>query len=478
MEIAIDLSANRWSIDGAPAHGKRRWEAALLALLLRDQHHHAGVGCSGAKLHVELAALGQAQPLNRKQIGRLMDGLHDAFVAIGQTPALALRLGHAPRGRTVGPWWWEPQPTDTWSLVGPRAEPKTNMLAGLPGLATVPNATANAALCSKMLVCYGHIADGDVTAALEQLDALGAAPSHTVELRALLLMRRTEALLSMRNLPLATRALDDAQALLHGRGQGAAYLAGQMLMLRHRLHYAASPMVNYGAITQTLGPLALRPPGSGFPEVDVTARSALLNLLALCERRWLEEHGANAPKAQAALRMERAQRYWFAALFGYLAINNHEFVQHMCANLAYFYQRMSQLGIGYSARDALAWYALARGWHNRFDLADNVVWEYIFLGDYWLYDTTVRAAFRRDVNTLRWRGHRPDELAFYAFAETRAAEIGEPRQMAHTSLNLFHFARGQSNLKLSQEAKKRLHGVLDAHPDVRAILAAEGYRIP
>ena len=284
MEIAIDLSANRWFVDGEPMQGSRRWEAALLALLLRDEHHHASVGCSEAKLHTELAALGQAQPLNRKQIGRLIGGLQNAFANAGQLPALALRLGHAPRGRTVGPWWWAPQPGDAWSLAGPPPQPRASMLAGLPALAMVPSATANAALCSEMLVCCGHIADGDADAALQQLDALSAAPLGTVELRALLLMRRAEVLLSMRSLALASIALDDAQALLHGRGQGAAYLAGQMLLLRHRLRYAASPMGNYGAITQALGPLALRPPGSGFPEVDVTARSALLNLLALCER--------------------------------------------------------------------------------------------------------------------------------------------------------------------------------------------------
>ena len=352
------------------------------------------------------------------------------------------------------------------------------LLTDLPGLASEPSSQASSALCRTMLICHGHIWDGEADAALEALAIPDQWPSASAELRALRQLRIAEVLLSQRSFEPATAAADAAQALLCGRDGASAYLNGPLLVLRQRVLYAAAPMDNYRSIAEALAPAITRPPGADFLEVDATSRGARLNLLALCERRWLEEHGLDAPRSQTALRIERAQRYWFAALFGYLVIGHHEYVQHMCANLAYFYQRMWQLGLGFSASEALDWYALARGWHNRFNLAENVVWEYIFLGDYWLYQHSVRTDFEHAVGRMGWEGRRPDELDFYAHAEHRARQIGEPRQMAHTALNLFHFAREKGLLNVLQRARQGLDGVLQAHPDVRRILVAEGYALP
>ena len=79
---------------------------------------------------------------------------------------------------------------------------------------------------------------------------------------------------------------------------------------------------------------------------------------------------------------------------------------------------------------------------------------------------------------MGWEGRRPDELEFYAYAARRAAEIGEPRQMAHTALNLFHFTREKGQLAESQKAMRNLRDTLANHPDVARILVAEGYAIP
>ena len=477
MEITIDLQANRWWMDGVPAQGQRRWEAALLALLLRDGHHSAASACGKAKLHAELLSMGQAQALNRKQIGRLIDGLHDSFDAAGHAESFASRFRHAPRGRTVGPWWWTPQPDDQWSLV---AEPAARaMLASdLPGLAAAASPQASSGLCRAMLICHGHVWDGNADAAMAALADPDLWSSASAELHALRQLRTAEVMLSKRDFGAATQAADAAQALLCGAQVASLYLTGPVLVLRQRLLYAAAPMRNYAAITHALAPAVTRPPGAGFLEVDAASRGARFNLLALCERRWLEEHGRGAADSQTALRMERAQRYWFSALFGYLVIGHHEYVQHMCANLGYFYQRMSQLGLGFSESEALDWYALARGWHNRFDLSDNVVWEYIFLGDYWLYQHSVRAELKHAVGRMGWEGRRPDELEFYVYAARRAEEIGEPRQMAHTALNLFHFTREKGQLAASQKAMHSLRSTLANHPDVARILVAEGYAIP
>ena len=63
--------------------------------------------------------LGQAQPLQRRQWSRLIDGLRECFAKLGDDALRDFdqRFEHGPRRRTVGPWCWRVAPGDVWEVV-------------------------------------------------------------------------------------------------------------------------------------------------------------------------------------------------------------------------------------------------------------------------------------------------------------------------------------------------------------------------
>ena len=69
-------------------------------------------------------------------------------------------------------------------------------------------------------------------------------------------------------------------------------------------------------------------------------------------------------------------------------------------------------------------------------------------------------------------------IEFYDKALIRAREIGDPRQIAHTALNMMHFARAKNLHDAAAAAAAELAGVFGAHPDLRTLLNAEGYPLP
>ena len=77
-----------------------------------------------------------------------------------------------------------------------------------------------------------------------------------------------------------------------------------------------------------------------------------------------------------------------------------------------------------------------------------------------------------------WDGLRPDQLAFYQRSWQRAQELAEPRQLVHAALNLYHFAAMNLLTDEMLHARLSLQNLLDAHPQVQAILQAEGYVLP
>ena len=245
----------------------------------------------------------------------------------------------------------------------------------------------------------------------------------------------------------------------------------------HRLAYFKSPATNYSKIAAAITPLLSQ--SARGPEVDRHTRGLALNLAALCERRWLEEHAPGLGGVEASMpHFDAALRYWYAALFAFVTSSQHELAQNMCSNIGYLLQRAFELGLQPGPQAALQWYAVAQTLQNRFDLADNNVWECIFLGDFWLYQPKVRSAFKAIAARVGWAGRRPDTIDFYEYALSRATELGEPRQIAHTALNLWHFAREHAQPSIASVARAALRATFSAYPDVRGILKSEGYALP
>jgi hypothetical protein len=478
VELSIDVAQNRVVINGMEAVGHHRWEAATLAVLVRGRHVDAASACAAAALHAALSALGQTRPLNRKQLSRLWSGLDGMFSEVGRADVLANRLGHAMRARTVGPWWWATKPRDKVRVID--APNLRALRSELPRLAEDDNPESNARLCLQILVHQGAVDDGRIADALAALDATGPWRGASPEFLAYRSLRLAELHMQTRAFDKARHALAACRASFKRHPVAALYLGASAQLLRYRLLYAQSPLRNHAAISAALDPLVNQAASAHAPEVDRYTRGLTLNLAALCERRWLEAHAGSAGSSEAAWRPRHnaALRYWFAALYGFLTSNQYEYVQYMCANIGYFLQRMFERGVVATPDAALDWYGLAQAWHNRFNLPDNNVWEYIYLGDFWLYAPHVRKAFEGRASRGQWAGRRPDTLDFYEFAAQRAQEIGEPRQLAHSLLNLWHFARQHDLIALARPTRATLRKLLTAHPDVRSILRAEGYPMP
>ncbi|MEJ5999600.1 hypothetical protein [Paucibacter soli] len=482
MQLHIDQARNqlRIGVDTEPVTGRLRWEAAVLALLIQGGHEDAASACGMARLQARLAQLGQKTALNRKQLSRLWDSLAELFEAAGQATAFAARFGHAPRARTVGPWWWARLPSDELHCVlsHPALDEQQLYATALPGLAAQADVAATAALCRQFLLFHGQVADGNHAAAVETLTDATAWQGASQELDALRLLRLNDSYRTLRDFPRGRAAMRAAQALLAEHSLARSYLAGTALVLEQRMSYSEAPTTNYAAIGAVLRPFVGQAAGQAHLEVDCFVRGNALNLAALCERRWIEEHARREAPELWQPHWQAALRYWCAALFSYLVSCQFEYVQYACANLAYFLQRCYVLGLSAEPDGALAWYGLAQAWQNRFDLADNTVWEYVFLGDFWLYHPQARQAFAKLDVRAEWEGRRPDSLDFYVYAERRAREIGDPRQTAHAALNLYHFVRQRGLGELIEPSRSALSRVLRAHPDVLEILLAEGYPLP
>lgn len=475
MDLVIDQAANCVVIDGHAVRGRRRWEAAVLAALVDGGHRSTLTAASAPQMDALLACSGQGTPLTRKQWGLIWQSLGAMFAEARSEDALAKRLRHPPRGLTVGPWWWEPQEGDRVELTGP---PLNAPVLPPPRLAVDGSPQTTAALCRQFLVAQGMISDGQLQAASDALADECAWAGTTPELHALRHLRLGEVELLRRNFHRARSAWRSAGDAIASNDVAYAYLATHVALLEHRIAYAQQPVADAARILGRLSPLIRRPAHARSPEVDPLARGLTLNLAALCERRWIEQHAGREYAGSLKRHAEHAMDCWSAALFGFLVSSQHEQVHNMCSNVGYLFQRLCELNIDASAECALQWYALAQAWHNRFDLPDNTVWEYIFLGDFWLGRSEVRALMDQAVPRSSWAGRHPGSRDFYEYSAQRAREIGDPRQIAHTALNLWRYSRDQGRLPAIRRARDDLERTLAEHPDLRTILTAEGYGLP
>lgn len=475
MDVSLNPAANRLLIEGKCFRGHRRWEATVLAALIQGRHACPVTACGPAQLDDLLARHGQTNPLTRKQWGMIWQSVRSMFEAAGASDALALRLCHPPRGATVGPWWWRPTDGDHVVIEG---TPLTDAEMPLPGLASDSTAGRTAVLCRQALICQSQISEGQLIAASDALAESVAWTGATPELDALRHLRLAEVQTLRRDFHAAERALSEASRLIASSKVAAAYLDPHLSLIRHRMAYMLDPVTAYESILPTLSATIHRPARIGHPGVDLQVRGLTLNLTALCERRWVERHAGQERAHTVQLHAQRALDYWAAALFGFLVSNQHVHAHNMCSNVAYFLQRLCELKVTASPDDALSWYGLAQAWHNRFDLPDDTIWEYIFIGDFWLERPDVRQRLAERDNRAAWAGRHPANIDFYAYSLQRALEIGDPRQLAHAALNLWRFGRLEVDTAATASGRDHLRVVLSAHPDLREIMHGEGYALP
>lgn len=478
LELRIHPVKNCIEINGVMVVGRLRWEAACLSLLIRGEYVDFARACGAAKLQSELAARGQRSVLNRKQLSRLWDSLQAMFELAGCGTEFAQRFAYAPRNRTVGPWWWCALFEDVVHAVEGEEIRSTSDQMILPGLAVSGGIGHAVDLCRQLLIVHGTLFDGNHAAALPFLDECALWREATPELHGLRLLRSVEAKISARDFVGADRSLIQLKELVDSCPLAQIYLGSATAIAEQRVRYAQSPMDYYAGITLALRPAILQAPSQCHLEIDSFSRSRGFSLAALCERRWIEEFAETQVREVALVHVRLGCDYSFAAIYGFLVNAQYEYVQYACANLAYLLQQAYLRGVYTEVDDVFAWYGLAQAWLNRFELPDNTIWEYIFLGDFWLYSPEVRSHFSHLHSSPEWDGLRPDQLAFYQRSWTRAQELTEPRQMVHAALNLYHFARIAALGETMASAQHSLHILFDAHPQVKEILLAEGYVLP
>lgn len=474
MQLEINQAANLVVVNGRSVRGHHRWEATFVAQLAAPAAAGGVHRLDARQFATQLLDMGQQQVLNRKQISRLIDSVEGMFSAVGQADALSRRLSHTPRTRTVGPWNWRCQPGDQTVVLDARLTVRgTADEAALPQLAACGSPDISAALCRRLLVVQALFREGSLGRARDELEDAAAWVGASNELLAWRASRLAESLWKLRNFTRAAEAVQRAEDIVARHWIAAMFLGDSVGLLRPRLAYQCDPINAHRTVLSPLLSML-----AGCKQIDRLTNGLGHNLSALCYRRWFDDVDGT-PTAQAVqLRRNAALAHSFAAIFCFATVESPTYAEYACANLGHLFSRLFALGYEASPAAAFEWYGLAQAWHNRFELADDSVWEYIFMGDLMLYQPGAWSAFERLSQHVKWEGLRPDVVEFYQVALRRAQEIGDPRQLAHAALNLWHFARKTSLSTEAEAAGAALLEVFQAHPDLRQLLQAEGYPLP
>ena len=490
MQLDLDAWNNRLTVDGMDRAPRTRWSAALLQTLVEQGRRHGGL--TREELERALARHGRSlQPLQAKQAQRLVDGLRAVFAGCGQAGAFDQRFVCPPKGKTTGPWRWVAAPGDRTVFRGPTAAggaQSSAVATRLPAIAEPPDDVVGVALAAEMKQVLAYRWDGQPDLAIELLSDSSRWRHATPELGALRWFKLGELLAARREYANATKAFVKAEVLLQGAPWAARAALDSLLAVQRGLaSYSQQPAARYQAILD--GELvAGDPQRASAAECNPYAEAKRLNLVALCQRRWLETHRLDATEAQWAEHTEALLRQGQAALFLCLVTEQFERSRNVCANMAYAHQQLARwavevrgqapdVGAGH-LRCAIEWYAVSMSFHWRFELPDNLAFLYIFLGELWLSAPAAREAFEAAWLRLAWDGERPDDAAFYRKACECAQQVGDPRQLAYAALNKLRFGEIMHSRSIKGRATRLLKAVLGAHPDLLPALRAEGYVVP
>ncbi|MBP7914969.1 MAG: hypothetical protein KAZ63_06440 [Vitreoscilla sp.] len=484
MDLLVDIGRNQITLQGRVVTGHHRWEAAALAVLVLGEHNARTRACEAGSLNGYLRSIGQEQPLNRKQLSRLWASLHAMWAEAGCGDDFELRFRHPPRGATVGPWWWEAPAGDqvqlAGSTIGNALDQAVKQASGfaLPMIAADASSRSTLMVCRQLMNCQILLDEGEVAAAKEQLESGEAWALASVEVLALRECRLAQVHIGLRQFDLAREALARAQGLAGHHGTARAYLGNLLHMQGQRLSYFESPLESYSALLPGLRNGFEARPGQEREELDAYNRSLRLNLASLCERRRLEAQLPGMKRHDLEQAFELSSAYSFAALFGFMTINQHRLCSDVVYNYASVIQRACEMKLGPTPTEVLTWYQFGLSWLNKFDMTQHSVWGSVFLGYFWLDHPEWHGLFVQTMDSMRWPGLRPDQAEFYAFASNRAAEIGDPRVLAKCLLNEINFANSTGQRALAAAKRLVLQDLLARHPDVQALVVAEGRMAP
>jgi hypothetical protein len=454
----------------------RRWAADMLGELATQARQ--GQALSAKVLQQHLQHRGQATPLNRAQLHRLVNALQP-FLA--SHPVLQLQLQHAPRQSSVGPWTLTMARPVVFTLVdehapGPPAlaDPGTAAPA-YPQLLTAPHPHPERlrSLLSRLLVSDAFSIDGQQVHALDVLDEVASLPDLTPEAQALVHLRRANLLRRMGR-------FDEVQGALAASLQRPAStwrdpaIPERARQCLQRMRYDERPGTAWSTqLAAPQAPVALTAP-------DPLARMDWHNLMALSQRRSM---CASADPQQRSHSHRQALQHLEAALYLDLCLRSWDTLQAHISNLAYHMQHAIPLGLS-TVQEVHDWHLLSIACTEKLECGRDSVWEVIFFAEFWFDHCADLADLAVPILTatpdhpggllLISDQLHPSQAAYHQRALQRIATCGDARQTATAHIMHLRWAqRYQPILRVG--LAQTLADYLEAHPLVRDELLREGY---
>lgn len=480
--LVVNMLVQQIHWKGQVQEVRSQWALGFLYTLISHGHHDAHTAASASRMQEVLHTYGLTRALRPVEWSRIVHRLSNALNALDPSGTLSSRLQHWPRGKTVGPWWFQVDKGLTVRCVEPRLPLQQSQGAAVVGtlaseslsMAVDPLGQSALNLTRRFKEAMEAHWKALPSYAAELLDDHAAWTGESDALRALRRLRRAEILHGNGEMASATRVIEQLDGELT-QADVRALISPHLDVLRLRMRYSSDPVGQHAqvgrAARQALSPRVLIP-GS---RLDAAVMAEHFHLLLLCERRWLEQHpirDAGDPHRIALLHSAHS------ALLLYFLARNLERAQHVCANLAYAHQKLAGQRPDDHVALAIGWHELSFGMHTSFSGAEGSAWEYIYVGELWLDQPEARRIWSNLNHDGIWCDTTPAQVTFYNMACQIADQLNDPRQQAYTRLNRYRYALQQRDLELAAEALTSLESHLNQHLHIVKLLIDEGYQLP
>jgi hypothetical protein len=474
--IQLDVAQNQiWTQDGSYLFS-RRWEVATLSLLLDAAR--SGARVTQAELQAYLARLGQASPLTRAQLLRIVDSLKQFCV---QNESLGLQLLHAPRHASVGPWSvallralvWCRVDTATGTDVDSEIDPQ---FWPYPLLLTSATPRALALFLQALVVSEGFAMYGQNLEALETLpspDAARLTPecAGLLQLRHIDLLRRSGQFVEAKKLATALSQSASATSM-------EPRLASQATFALDRIKYDDNPMAAWPELMQSPPPPSLLMPdpatmGEWHNLRAISLRRAIIALMAREKTKQKASICDDAPKRL----FTKMMRHFESALYMATSLQRWDRLHAYLDNTALCLQELMPFGFC-EIDDVIAFYEQALACSDKLDSGNDDAWDMIFYGEFWLkHETELKRLRSVSFSKNAWveDALRPDDKKYWVRLLERIRRGGAARQMGIALLLFSRWAAQHRDTKLRDSLLPDLLELYANNPGLQNKLASEGY---
>jgi hypothetical protein len=501
VKITLAPLQNTITVNGRVFAGRDRWACAFLSVL--TAHH--GRGVTTDVLNRTLAKLGQAHPLARAQVARLVAHARALFDGAVGDGAFDQRFVVQPRSVTVGPWAWRAVPGDDVQIVAPESMLRSDLFSGddrpapqpeTNGAADAPNIVhllddARPSLLHAWLVALAT-ADkfamaGDHADAAAAFAKLLRDKNLTREGHVLVLLRQARSLKRCGDLAATRGVLRQVMALTDAARAGAAsqvssfpdssarHMAEFMLL---RVDYDEAPSRNFAHVADSLYRCEPRPLSMPYGVAEwhnlagITFRR-IANAARMKDNAAGLESGGSAEHSTAVeAAATRAWSHLCTAIYWALSFRDFDNVQNFMVNMGIHCAAMHNMGLKVGIEDAFAFYDLSLAYASNFACGEDTAWEHVVLGNLWLDYPDLRPRFETTPTLagLSGRGGCRGKDAFFATIRDVALRKGDARQYALALECNFRYGEQQNRGSLQSEAVAELRRLFREHKLLRTEL--------